>query len=225
MNRRTLVMLLLLAVLVATPSAQVDIAPSSIQVRDFFVNSMILDVVHRLAVKCHLVIGVSGTMRDADALPINIEMKNGTLGEALDAVTKADPRFEWRQSNGAILLVTRLAPLALIDVTVHSFRTHHPQSWEIPDLLQDVPEIHDWLQDHKCALGNLRNKADHKPKTWPRFSIHAEGLSLSSILDQIALQSRSSEWDVIQYNAAPCEIGVDFVPRSAPNALMTIITH
>src|SRR4030088_2661130 len=76
-----------------------QITPASIRVDDFTAGSYTLEVVYKLAVKYHVVIGVYGTILDADNRKIDISIKNGMLRDVLDAITKADPRFEWHDSR------------------------------------------------------------------------------------------------------------------------------
>ena len=103
----------LVAVVVTNLSAQVGPAIStSTPVNDFAATSYTMDVVHRLAAEYHIVIGAYGTMLGVENQTIDISIKNGTLGETLDAITKADPRFEWHPSGtSTIHLVTRSSPL------------------------------------------------------------------------------------------------------------------
>jgi len=42
---------------------------------------------------------------------VEFSLKDGTLGDAFNAVVKADPRLEWRSSaNGAIHFTFRILP-------------------------------------------------------------------------------------------------------------------
>jgi hypothetical protein len=152
MNKFRFIGIGLLAILVTNLSAQVNVAkPSSIPVHDFVSNSYTLEVVYRLAVKYHVVIGAYGAIRGADNKTdnrtIDISIKNGTLGDVLDAITKADPQFEWHESrNGAIHFISRGARFSLVDVMVHSFDLDNPQSEDVLGHLQAVPAVRSWYQ-------------------------------------------------------------------------------
>ncbi|HEY3038058.1 MAG TPA: hypothetical protein VGJ66_04935 [Pyrinomonadaceae bacterium] len=105
------VALVLPSSIAAAPSS-IHATQSSIVVDDFTAKSYTLGVVYRLAAKYHVVIGVYGTVSAGDNREIDISIKNGTVGDALNAITKADPRFEWHEgSNGAITSYLGVAPL------------------------------------------------------------------------------------------------------------------
>lgn len=197
----------------ATPTVNelADATTSSVLVHDFAEKSYTLEVVHSLAAKYHVVIGAYGTILGTDNKTIEISIENGTLGDALDAITKADPQFEWhRNSNGAIHFVSRSAPLPLMDVVVPSFEVDNPQGPEILDRLQSVPAVRIWFQKHKCSMNNSIMNAGGEPTPWGNFSVQARDLPVSSILDEIAAKSRSYYWSFIQYGPGPCGIVMEW---------------
>ena len=185
--------------------------PASIRVDDFTAGSYTLEVVYKLAVKYHVVIGVYGNILDADNRKIDISIKNGMLRDVLDAITKADPRFEWHESsNGAVHFVPRGAPLTLMDVRVHSFEIYSPQSSEILRRLNEVPEIRDWWMERKCPTDYSIMGTGGEPVPWGRFSVHASDVPVWSILDEIAAKSRSYYWSFIQYGTQPCSMVMEW---------------
>jgi hypothetical protein len=216
MNRFGFVGIGLLAILVTKLSAQVNIAlPSSIPVHDFSAKSYTLEVVYRLAVQYHVVIGSYGRIQGADHKTdnrkIDISIRNGTFGDALDAIAKADPQFEWHRSrNGAIHFVSRGARLSLMDVMVHSFDVDNPQDTDILGRLQSAPAVQRWFQKRKCPKNYSVMGAGGEPIPWGNFSVHARDLPVSSILDEIAAKSRSYYWSVIQYGSEPCGIVMEW---------------
>jgi hypothetical protein len=111
----------------------------------------------------------------------------GTLSELFDAITKADPRFNWQQNNsGSVYFLTQRTPQPLMDVTVGSFGDENPQEGEIVDRLIDGPELYGWLQDHGCEISHDVIVGGQLPKPWGKFSVHAIGLPLPSVLDEFA---------------------------------------
>jgi hypothetical protein len=154
MKRLTCVMIGLLVVLVTFISAQVNVAaPSSIAVHDIVESGTTRSILQKLAEEHHVVIGVYGTIAGTDDPTINISVKNGSLSDVLDTIPKADSRFDWEQSsNGNIHFVTRGAPNALMDVMMHSFEDTNPRVLDFTGHLLRVPEIHGWLQEHKCDM-------------------------------------------------------------------------
>jgi hypothetical protein len=211
----------ILATSVLNLSAQVKVAtPSSIRVHHFVEKEgkVATKILSDLAEKYRLVIGVygSGNYRLVE-MPkgIDVEIKDGTLADVFDAIadihrhsvsthqtigSMTDQQFEWHQdTNGGVHFALQGAPFSLMDVTVHSFDYENPQWPEITDRLRSIPEVSDWLRDHKCSLPPEEIYiAGQPPKPWRKFSVHARNLPLSSILDQIAAESNTYYWHAAQ---------------------------
>jgi hypothetical protein len=212
-NKLSLIMIFLLALLVTNLNAQASLAtPSSIPVHHLAIKAQTpLRILNRLAKKYHLVIGVYGNVAGYQ-VPIEVKIRNGTLADVFDAIIRADQRVEWQQgSNGAVHFVVRDAPLPLMDVTVHSFDYENPIWPEITDRLRTIPEINGWLQAHKCSIADdtifLRGKP---PRRWRRFSLHAKDLPVLTILDQIAAESRTYFWHSNQTMSDPCAVTIQW---------------
>jgi hypothetical protein len=141
-----------------------------------------------------------------------LSFTDGTLTEVFDAIVKSDPRFEWRQADdGAIHFVSRDAPLSLLDTTVHSFDLESPARLHISGNLAQIPEVARWLQGHSCVMeeiiaGVLPQESNERRK----FAVHAGGVPLSAVFDEIALKSGKYAWTAIQYSAKPCRINSSF---------------
>jgi hypothetical protein len=210
MIRFTLIKNGLLVILVTSLSAQVNAAPpSSIPIHNFAKTDRTLYVLQALAEEYHFVIGVHGVLADEHEPTIEISAKGGVLSDVFDAITKADQRFEWRQnSNGAVHFLTRDVHFSLTDVTVHSFDDDNPGKWEITDRLYDLPEIHDWLQNHKCVMPIVISIIGQQPPKWRKFSVHAHDISLSALLDEVAAKSRTYFYVAYQYRIEPCQVSI-----------------
>lgn len=210
MKGLTCVMIGLLAIPVTSLSVQINVVkPSSIAVHDVVKNGTARSILQELTEKHHVVIGVYGIIAGVDEPTVDISVKNGTLSDVFDAITKADSRFEWEQtSNGAVHFVTRGAPSTLMDVMVHSFDDKNPRVLDFTGHLLQVPEIRSWLQDHKCSMSHRIVIAGQPPQEWRKFSVHAADLPLSSMLDQVAAQSRTYYWSAIQDGTKPCELDI-----------------
>ncbi|MGO9125279.1 MAG: hypothetical protein ACLP6G_10385 [Terriglobales bacterium] len=200
--------------------------PSSIPVRDLAESGVPAENILRdLAAKYHVVIGVYGTMIGRDRLRrISIKVKKGTLKQVFDAITRADPRLEWRETaNGSVHFVTWRSPASFMEVILHSFDYQNPQQEQVTYYLTTLPEIHRWLKDNKC-IGWDRNTviiAGGRPQPWGKFSVHASDLPLPMILDEIAAKSQAYFWAAIQYSTDPCGVDIqwgDVQSKSAGDA-------
>lgn len=214
MDKVTFIMVGLLATLVTNLSAQANVVKSSsVPVHNYTQEGKgdMWSVLQALAEKYHVVIGVYGNVsREGDAPTFDISIKDGTLGDVFDAITRADLRFEWYQNaNGAVHFVAQGTPNPLADVTVHSFDDKNFQEEEIADHLFSLPEIQDWLHDHKCVrYHEIINGGP--PRSWKQLSVHANDLPLSSILDEIAAKSHTYYWFAAQFSTKPCKVDIEF---------------
>ena len=188
-------------VLAAAAGAQTGtLTPSSIPVHDLAISSLTFNALQTLAEKYHVVIGVYGTFIGSDN-HIDISIKDGTLGDALDAIVKADQRYEWVQTDGgAIHFTSRGSPLSLLDVIVRSFDDDNPARVQTEERLAKFPEVADWLHAHRCTMGEM--VMDHEPE-WRKFVVHAKDSPLSAVLDEIAAKSGTYIWDAIQDSFNP----------------------
>jgi hypothetical protein len=77
-----------------------------------------LATLQNLARQTHRVMGVSGMWIGSDDKQITVKEQNASLGEVLDDICRADPRFSWtRASDGSIQIRLRSEHLGLLDVT------------------------------------------------------------------------------------------------------------
>jgi len=206
MIKLILSMVCVIAIVAANLTGQVsNTSPSSIPVQYFAEKSYTLEVVSRLAADYHVVIGAYGIIPAGDNRTIDISIKNGTLGDVLDAITKADPHFEWHDSrNGAIHFVSRGARFSLVDVIVPSFDVDNPQSEDVLNLLQSIPAVRSWYRKRKCPIDYSIMGTGGELILWRNFSVHARDVPVSSILDEIAAKSHTYYWSFIQYGPEPC---------------------
>jgi hypothetical protein len=223
----------ILAISALNLSAQVNVVtPSSIRVHHFVEKEgkTATKILDELAKQYRLVIGIneSGDFRFVEMpMGIDVDVKDGTLADVFDAIADSqrhsvsthqsigsvtDQQFEWHQDgNGAVHFGLKGAPLSLMDVTVHSFDYENPQWPEITDHLRVVPEIHSWLQGHKCSMPpETILLAGQPPSPWEHFSIHARDLPVSAILDQIAAESRTYYWRATQHADDVCYVSIQW---------------
>ena len=172
--------------------------PSSVHVRKFTATGRTpMSLLSDIARKYHLIIGLYGTGKYSDweaPKTIDVDVKDGTLADVFDVISRAGG-FEWRRnSSGAVHFKMHGTTLTLMEVMVRSFDDENPQWPEIRNRLRTVPEVASWLQDHKCPVPNEEIYIAGHPPTWRKFSIHVRDLPMSSMLDQIAAQSGTYYW-------------------------------
>ena len=234
MSNFTVVLISIVFISFPNLNAQVNVAaPSSIRVHLFVEKdgATVTALLSDLAEKYHIVIGVYGSgdfRRTEMPVGIDIEINDGTLADVFDAIANihrhkvsthqsigsvTDQQFGWHQaSDGAVHFVLEGAPFSLMDVTVDSFDYENPQWPEITNRLRSIPEVSSWLREQKCSLPPEQIYiAGQPPEPWRKFSVHTKNLPLSSILDQIAAESRTYYWRAAQITAPDrCDVHIQW---------------
>lgn len=214
MQRFVFYLIMPIVLMITSTEAQVNgVTPSAVAVHGFNQKDMMTQaILQLLAEKYHFVIGVYGTIVGRDRLKtIDIQIADGTLADAFDAVTKADARFAWHEDrNGAVHFVTWRSPLSLMDVTLPSFDDENPREETTSDRLFEVPEIRAWLQTHKCVREHTIQVTGRPPVPWSKFVFDATGLPFSAVMDEIAAKSRTYYWDAVQYSSEPCRVDISW---------------
>ena len=184
-----------LALVAAASSQAGPVRPSTIPVHDLRMRANVYSALDALAEKYHVVIGVYGIHIGPGGHFVEISLKDGTLGQAFDAVVSAYPQFQWKETDsGAVHFTFRDAPLPLLDVTVHMFDVENLGRMETTGLLTQAPEVAAWLRDHRCSMDEL--VAGHIPEEWGKFAVHAKEAPLSAVFDEIAAKSGAYHWGV-----------------------------
>lgn len=202
-----------LAAFIMLTTAQGQSGPvSSIPVDDLkFDPQLAYGVLTRLAKKYHVVIGVSGKniLRDRNPVLVNIALKHGTLSQVFDAVIAADPSYSWRTTaSGSVHFVVG-DPLPLVDVGVRIFDRVKPSRFDRGGVDQ-IPEVSAWLQKNNCVMPIMEVVVGGRPEEWQPFEIHAKGVPLWAVLDELANRSGGYFWSLIQHSDEPCQMGVQF---------------
>lgn len=200
--------LLAVALAASFVCAQSERRVEAIPVREAHFNDRTMNILVSLAQKYSLVVGISGVMVGGDRTKINVSLPSGTVKDLLDLIVEQDPRFEWREvQNGVIHVSFKGAPLRLMDITVASFTADNPNRANIVSTLADIPEVNRWLRERGCQMDEII--AGPQPNNWAfPFSVHINDQPFASLLDEIAINSHTYFWSVIQYGNEPCAINV-----------------
>lgn len=139
-----------------------------------------------------------------------IELSGMRLGDALDAIVREDPRYEWTESNGRILV--RLAAgreASALDARVGRFTVNHAS---YSDALARLTAAIDPSRPAP-ALGHLTagfslgdmSRTPPPPKAEPRISLTLDGAPVVEILDAIARAHGALSWHV-SYGRGPVDL-------------------
>jgi hypothetical protein len=100
MQRRIFCLINSLFVLAVSAFSEVGAAPaSSVEVQEFVQTDRTINILHAVANRYHVVIGVSGTIVGSDKQAINVSIKKGKLGDVFDTIQSQDLRFVWNETT------------------------------------------------------------------------------------------------------------------------------
>jgi hypothetical protein len=168
------------------------------------------DAVRQVAQTFHVVVGFEEVITPPYDKLVTVNLSRTTVTDALNAIIRTDPRYEWRQvSDGAYRVFKKDAAGDLPDLVVKSF-TVKDRSWqEISNLLDKMPEIATWLGDRHCSLGGaIIAGPDVSQEDGKKISINANGKHFSEILDEIAEEAGMYFGSVVQFGQGTCRVGV-----------------
>jgi hypothetical protein len=198
--------------LLTTSDAQ-SVPPSSIPVHDLKLDPQLASgVLGTLAEKYHVVIGVSGkVMLDEVKEPlVNISLRRGSLNQVFDAtVASDDPSYKWTTTSSGAVHFVEGVPLPLVEVGVRKFDGKKLSRFDEGGVDQ-IPEVSAWLQKDNCIVPRMEIVVGSRPKEWPPFEVHAMGVPLCAVLDELALKSGRYFWSLLQYSEQPCRMDVQF---------------
>ena len=179
-------------------------APCSLPVSKFTEQGPTLEIVRRLAIKYRVVIGTYGTKPSGgDNIGIGISVNCGTVADVLDAITKADSRFQWYDTGmHSIHFVPHGPRFTLMDVPVQRFDLR--DVGKTMDTLQETPSVREWYRKRKCPLGMSIINSGGAPKRWIPVKVHLTNVKVANVLDEVARQSHSYYWSYFQQATQGC---------------------
>jgi hypothetical protein len=130
---------------------------------------------------------------------INLDLKNSTLRDVLNAMVRQDSRYAWTSRGGTIYvyptidrdpLLLDLLATSLREFTVVSDRT----TYRLRARILDLPEIKVKLQEAKASPFVIALTGADYGKLGDDFSLHVSDVTLKSLLDQIILHSAQKFW-------------------------------
>jgi hypothetical protein len=201
-------------ILLLAPSAPGNEQESGASRRDFDVEGLQLpDALRKLGKDYQIVVGdVIRSGPPYDRL-VTVHLHDATVGDALDALVKADPRFLWRRNaSGGIRVFSKDSPPNLPDVKIKHFVVNDVDSREASKLLDKLPEVARWLKANGCTRqeifvggsGGVQQRPAEK-----KFSLSLNKRFFWQDLEALAKASGTYSWSMVQWEADQhCYVGI-----------------
>jgi hypothetical protein len=206
-----LMLVLFCALVIAQRAARIGSQQSTTRIQNQEVTSVeLIDIplssaLERFAQTYNVPIGFEAIplVRDAQMNnKIRIKIDKGTVGDVLNAIAQADPRYEWEETNDFINIFPKEGKNPALDIVIGEFKVDETNKVDANRALTNLSEV-------KAKLGELgltRNDIISTPTSepyynLPKFSLSLHGVTVRTILNEITKKDGgTSYWAFYQYN-------------------------
>jgi hypothetical protein len=128
---------------------------------------------------------------------VKFEARNVTFHQLLDAIVLAEPRYRWREVNGAIEFYPAVGVRPVLDTVIKSFELKDGHFDEAAEGLMNLPEVQYCI----AAMALTRREvAPRFPRAGAPFSLRLEQLTVRQSMHEIAKKSEIYFWMYYQSN-------------------------
>jgi hypothetical protein len=142
-------------------------------------------------------IGFKGVVDYKTERTISLDFRGGSIGELLDYFVSQAPGYAWEEGEGIIHVSRSSDAPSVASVVISNSNVQTRTRQEIWDELDARPEIKTWLAENHCTLNEVFNGAPFRTHNTP-ITISAGTMTLSELLDQVALKSGENYWAIVQ---------------------------
>ena len=154
-----------------------------------------------LARQCQIPMGIDMETATTDKA-VSIDIANGTVADALNAILAQEPAYKWSEVDGVINVEPRQNPNSILDVRISEFRVRHADEGAVHRALVSLPEIQKWLSDNHLVERTVLSVDIMFGKDKPRFpeiSLSMRGATLRTILNRIVRLRGFDGWNVARW--------------------------
>jgi hypothetical protein len=164
-----------------------------------FKNGSLSLALQRLATEHHLLIGFESLPATEKQLDINVEVEDGRVRDALDAIIAKDTRYEWTVSDDAIEIRPRAQRDRLMGVEFDRFRVDQVNRNEAVDAFVNSREVQAVLKNAGVRRREIMSLPGDASDNLLRFSLDLHQATARKILNEIAIESGSVFWVFSRY--------------------------
>jgi hypothetical protein len=155
------------------------------------------DVFRDIAQREGVAIGVDAVLPEKEKATV-LDFPGGTIADLLNMVVAQFPGYRWREEGGIIHVSRKDAHVSLADVVVSYPGAQHRTRLEMWMDIHERPEVKAWMKSMNCHPGEEPFHAKNfKPHKGP-ISIAPGSMTVTHLLDEVALQSGENYWAVLQ---------------------------
>ena len=124
---------------------------------------------------------------------VGFDLRDPTLTDVLNAITKSAPRYQWRQSGEFIEVLPQQDSSPLLETIVSSFRVTEVDGTEAFNQLLNLPDVQASMRAMRLNRRDLTNASARQSKS-AKFSLSLEGITMRQALNRIANEDRARFW-------------------------------
>jgi hypothetical protein len=116
----------------------------------------------------------------------------------LNTVIAQSSDYRWREDSGIIHVSRKGAHVSLTDVLLSYPGAQNRNMMQMWMDIRERPEIREWMESAHCRLGGEPFHAKNFKQHRGPISVPTGSTTVAHLLDEIALQSGSNYWAVLQ---------------------------
>lgn len=130
---------------------------------------------------------------------ISVKVEGATFREVLDAVVKADPRYEWQQVDDVINVFPRAVRSPILETEVHAFELDQATMRDASLAITELPEVKAQIQQMGLQRRDFLSISGSVPDRLSRLSVALHNTKVRRILNEILKVSGSTYWIFFRY--------------------------
>lgn len=132
---------------------------------------------------------------------IRIQIDKGTVGDVLNAIVQADPRYEWEETDDFINIFPKVGRNPALDIVIRDFRVDEINKMDAGRALTYIPEVKAKLGEMGLTRNDIISTPTNEPYySLPKFSLSLHGVTVRTILNEITKKGGGIYWAFYQYN-------------------------
>jgi len=130
---------------------------------------------------------------------ISVKIEKGTVQDVLDAVIRADPRYQWKEVAGVINVLPRKARNPILEIPVRSFQISNANWMDVRQAIQMTAEIKGGFERMGLKERSAITVVGSGNNNLPKFSLDLRDTTLRGILNEILKVKGYSFWVFSRY--------------------------
>lgn len=178
-------------------SAEADLTGQPVKLH--LTNATLIYALSTLSVDHRVPIGLEYSAADKKGFTLNIEIKDGTLKDALDLIVEQEPAYRWEVRDGVINFVPVRArePFfeKLLDTRISNFAPRKGLTiFDIRNLLVDLPEVRGLLEASNITVFRYGDYA-YRPSIYTKdVDLNISDTNVRGALNKIVRESEHKLW-------------------------------